>query len=81
MNPETKYCVIVADCRGVFFEKKGLTFGGAVAVAVLKKFHYPNGSSYAVRVSNLDRCDYDSHGLTEDEELIIDDALDEVKNG
>lgn len=80
MNPEKKYCVKVADCCGVFYEKTGLTFGGAVAVAVLKKFFYPAGSSYTIRVCNLDMCDYDSNGLTEDEQIIIDDALDKVKN-
>ena len=66
-----KYHVSVNDCAGLFCEQKVDGFEACVALVVEFTRKYPGK---VVCPSNLDRCDYDTDGLTEDER----DALDEA---
>ena len=65
------YQVLVADRGGVFREHEYGDFAEALAAA--SRFHgeYP---AKAVRVSNLDRCDVDSDGLTDEEHVAVMEA-------
>lgn len=65
------YSVNVYDQAGEFDSTNCATFEIALAMAQERQRQYPRK---VVQVFNLDRCDYDTNGLTEDER----DALDEV---
>ena len=65
------YSVNVYDQAGEFDSTKCATFDVALAMAQERQRQYPRK---VVEVFNLDRCDYDTNGLTEEER----DALDEV---
>ena len=66
-----RYAVGVYDCAGEFAVETLATFDETVTLAARWRREYPGK---VVCVSNLDRCDYDTNGLTEDER----DALDEA---
>lgn len=67
-----RYSVNVYDCAGQFSKTECSSFQGAYLAAVAAKALYPGK---AVCVFNLDRCDYNTDGLTEDEAEALNDAV------
>jgi hypothetical protein len=59
-----RYSVNVYDCAGEYRSTEVPDFTAALAIYVASRARYPGK---VVLVSNLDRCDYDTDGLTEDE--------------
>lgn len=68
-----KYSVGVYDCAGEYSTTSCTDFAHLLAVVALMRRLYPGK---VVQAFNLDRCDYDTNGLTEDER----DAVDEVQS-
>jgi hypothetical protein len=68
----TGYDVSVNDCAGEYLSRTVAEFSAALALYVAFRAKYPGK---VVLVSNLDRCDYNTDGLTEDEQDAIDSVL------
>ena len=69
---EVMYSVNVYDCAGEFDSTKCATFEIALAMAQERQRQYPRKH---VEVFNIDRCDYDTNGLTEGEREALDEVL------
>ena len=65
------YSVNVYDRAGEFERNECGSFELALAVVREKRRAYPEK---VVKVFNLDRCDYDTDGLTEDEREAVDNV-------
>lgn len=68
-----KYAVGVYDRAGEFERIECDGFGDVLRTVAAKRAAYPGK---VVEAFNLDRCDYDTNGLTEDQR----EALDEVQS-
>lgn len=66
------YCVTVYDCAGEYSSTSRTDFAHVLHVYAMMRRSYPDK---VVQAFNIDRCDYDSDGLTEDER----DAIAEVE--
>lgn len=66
------YVVSVFDCAGEFDTVGALDFAQCLRTVAEMSARYPGK---VVHASNLDRCDYDADGLSDDER----DAIDEVR--
>jgi hypothetical protein len=64
-----KYSVGVYDCAGEFTTREVDTFEECLSVVAEFSRLYPDK---VVCAANLDRCDYDTDGLTEDEREAIE---------
>lgn len=67
------YSVHFYDRAGEFDFDDAEDFAGCLLLVAAFARKYPDK---VVRVSNLDRCDYDTNGLTDGEREAIDDAID-----
>ena len=67
----TGYGIECWDKYGQLADRSAPDFAGALSAVSALRAKYPRA---AVVVFNLDRCDYDTNGLTEDEEEAINAA-------